>query len=148
MEKVNLEGILYNEDGSFKPLTGKHGNISDELAHARNVYMEATREYFELLLADKEIREIFVTLTNEHGESLITAANVIRDRLENGMLESKEELEEMKKMSPEERDEFHMRKLEKAMGLMELLYAAAKDKVKMIELVKNVESKESLGRTR
>ncbi len=133
-KRVDLEGILYNQDGTFKPVTGNHGNVSEKLAHLRNTYMESEREYFEYLLAIDSIRIEFESLLNEHANNLFECAMQIQEKLETGELETSEEKARMETMSPEEREAFHMQKLERAEGLMCLLYAAAKDKVKILEL--------------
>ena len=58
MEKrVDLEGVLYNEDGSFKPFTDAWGNVNGEISVARNTYMEAERAYFEQLLVIDNLYE-------------------------------------------------------------------------------------------
>lgn len=139
--KVNLEGIMYNEDGTFKPLTASHGNVDGELAHLRNTYMEAEREYFEHLLAIESIRNEFIGYIDYDSYILLETAVQIQDRLESGRLETLEDLEKMKSMSPEERDYYHMHKLESAEGMMCLLLAAARDKTKILELIKTYESR-------
>jgi hypothetical protein len=60
----------------------------------------------------------------------------IQTLLETGELETLEELEQMNDMTPEERDVFHMKKLEHAEGLMCLYFAAARDKVLMKVLIR------------
>ena len=131
--RVNLEGILY-EGEEFKPLTGNQGNTSGELAHLRNTYMEAEREYFEHILADDEIRRFFLNLVNLNASELLDEATKIQEKLETGQLETQADLEKMEHMTPEERDKFHMQKLETAEGLMCLLFAAVRDKAKILEL--------------
>ena len=42
--RFNLDGILYDIDGSFMPMGSNHGNVSGVLADLRNTYMEAERE--------------------------------------------------------------------------------------------------------
>lgn len=135
-DRINLEGIMYNEDGSFKPLTASYGNTSGELAHYRNTYMEAEREYFEQLLSVESIREEFSKYMDCGSYALLDEAMRIQTMLEYGNLETLEEIEEMQTMTPEERDRFHMRKLERAEGLMCLYFAAARDKALILELVK------------
>lgn len=135
-KRYNLEGIMYNEDGSFKPLTASYGNTSGELAHYRNTYMEAEREYFEQLLSVESIRDEFSKFMNCGSYALLDEAIKLQTMLEYGNLETLEELEKMKSMTPEERDNFHMKKLEHAEGLMCLYFAAARDKALILELVK------------
>lgn len=134
--RYDLEGIMYNEDGSFKPLTASYGNTSGELAHYRNTYMEAERDYFEQLLSVESIRDEFSKYMQCGSYALLEEAIKIQTLLETGNLETLEELEQMQSMSPEERDNFHMRKLEQAEGLMCLYFAAARDKALILELVK------------
>lgn len=131
-----LEGIMYNEDGSFKPLTASYGNTSGELAHLRNTYMEAEREYFEQLLSVESIRDEFSKYMNCGSYALLDEAIKLQTMLEYGNLETLEELEQMKSMTPEERDNFHTQKLEHAEGLMCLYFAAARDKALILELVR------------
>ena len=133
--RVNLEGILY-EGEEFKPLTGNQGNTSGELAHLRNTYMEAEREYFEHILADDEIRSFFLNLVNLNASELLDEATKIQEKLETGQLETPEDLEKMANMSPEEKDEFHMKNLEAAEGLMCLLFAAVRDKANIKNKIK------------
>jgi hypothetical protein len=132
--RVDLEGILYDEDGSFMPMGSNHGNISGELADLRNTYMEAEREYFERLLADSYIREYFEECMDKPADELFDRAMAIQDRLETGELETAEEKQAMRTMTPEEADALHMNRLERAEGIMCLLFAAAKDKVRILEL--------------
>ena len=47
----------------------------------------------------------------------------------------------MESMSPEEKDAYHLLKLERAEGLMCLLFAAARDKAKILELVRTYSRK-------
>ena len=129
--KVNLDGLMYDEQGNFVPLVGRHGNISGDLARLRNTYMEAEKSYFEELLSDSKIREEFLKLTELESEDLFNLALEIQYKLETGTLETKEELAKMQNMDSTSRDAYHMARLEKAEGMMALLYAAAKDKVKL-----------------
>ncbi len=133
-DKVDLEGFMYEEDGSFKPLTASHGNINGSLAHLRNTYMEAERNYFEELLSRDKVRETFFQYIDCDSDVLFDEAMKIQERLETGQLETVEELEKMRMMGSEERDNFHMQKLENAEGLMCLLLAATRDKVLVKEL--------------
>lgn len=68
------------------------------------------------------------------SDMLFDEAMKIQEKLETGQLESTQELEKMRSMTPEERDEFHMEKLENVEGLMCLLLAATRDKVLIKEL--------------
>ena len=135
-KSVNLDGVMYNEDGTFKPLQGSHGNIYEGVAHLRNTYMESEREYFEYLLSIESLRNEFLKYLDCNSDELFNTAMRIQEKIEYGMLESPQELEQMKLMSPEEKDNYHIRKLESAEGLMCLLLAAIRDKVKILELLK------------
>ena len=144
----NLENSFYDENGSFRPLTANHGNISGDLAHLRDTYMESEREYFIALLSNPDIYNAFMDYAQHDSYDLFETAMTLQERLENGLLESVEEQEKMKQMTPEERDSFHMKRLEQTEGLLCLLYAAAKDKAKILELTRYFETKESMGRSR
>ena len=133
--KEDYASDMYYEDGEFKPLTASHGNINGKLAHLRNTYMTAEREYFEELLKDDKLYEKFETYLNYSADELFDCATTLHEKLEYGEIETPEELEQMKKMTPEERDEYHLRNLEAAEGLMCLLYAAARDKALILEYV-------------
>ena len=135
VKSVNLEGIFYDENGDLTPLTGSYGNINGNLSSLRDTYMKAERDYFEALLIDEKIREYFYSKLDSEPEELFNQAMKIQELLEYGDLESAEEKKMMEKMTPEDRDAYHMRSLERAEGIMCLLYAAAKDKVKVLELV-------------
>lgn len=139
-ERVNLEGIFYNEDGTFKPLTDNHGNTNGQLAELRNTYMESEREYFEYLLMVKEIRNVFLGYLDYDSDTLFRYAIKWQEKIEYGMLETEEDLKKMESMTPEQRDNFHMSRLERAEGVMCLLFAAARDKAKILELVKTYEN--------
>ena len=132
---ISLDGIMYNEDGSFIPLTGNNGNIDGELSDLRNTYLESEKKYFEHLLSDPDIFVQFKSLLDESADALFDYAVKFQQSLENGELETPEDLAKMANMSPEERDQFHMNKLIKAEGFMCLLFAAARDKVRIKELI-------------
>ena len=130
--RENLDGIMYDSEGNFIPITASHGNMDGSLAHLRNTYMESEKLYFEQLLTDPAISREFRRLINERSDDLFECAMEIQKRLEYGELETQEEKVRMQTMTPEERDAYHMQKLSKAEGLMCLLYAAAKDRVKTL----------------
>ena len=145
--KIDLTGILYNEDGTFKPMTASHGNISGELANLRNTYLEAERDYFEHLLVDNDFRIFFKKMIDEYdSEALFNIAMGYMEKLESGEIETEEEKQLMKSMSPELRDSFHMYKLENIEGLICLLLAAARDKVRIHELIHTPNSHARGGR--
>lgn len=132
---------FYNEDGTFRPLTSRDGNIDGGLSHLRNTYMESEREYFKFLLSKEEIRNAFKEFIMKYNsEELFKEAISIQNKIETGLLETKEDLEKMKTMTPEEKDNYHMMLLAQSEGMMCLLLAATRDKVKMLHLVKTLES--------
>ncbi len=131
-----LDNQFYSGDGEFSPIISKHGNVDADLADLRNTYMKAEREYFITLLKKKEIRDQFAMWAysgNYTADEIFEKAMLLQDDLENGKLYTPEEEERMKQMSPEERDKFHMSRLENVEGLIALLYAAAKDKGLVLE---------------
>ncbi len=150
MADKKIGETFYDEDGSFRPLTSSFGNSDGELAYLRNTFMESEREYFIYLLSDETIREFFGEQLKEDSSYLLKVAQSIQQSIEYGEVETPEEREQMKAMSPEERDQFHMRKLSRAEGLMCLLFAAARDKAKLLELYLSIsdskkEEKKSMG---
>lgn len=134
-EEKNPALDMYYDDGTFRPLVASHGNVSGDIAYYRNVYMEAEREYFTKLLERDDVRGMFIDYLNYSSDELLYAAKIHQERLENGELETREELEKMKSMTPRERDKYHMYKLESTEGLIALLLAAIKDKALILELV-------------
>ena len=83
-------------------------------------------------------RNKFYAFIHYDSARLFQCAMEIQYKLETGSLETKEELEKMKLLSPEQRDALHNKNLESAEGLMCLLFAAARDKVNILELVKTL----------
>ena len=141
---MNENEKKYNEEGLFKSLTSSHGNIDGELSHFRNTFLEVEREYFKALLSDKDIRNMFQELASSYNnEQLFETAMEIYNNIEMGTIETKEDLEKMKSLTPAEKDSYHLRVLEKNEGMMTLLLAATTDKVKLLELVKTIESEKN-----
>ncbi len=129
-----LDGIMYHSDGTFRPFLGHHGNISLDIAEHRNIYMEAEKNYFAYLLSNKKIRDYLMELLRGNSASeMFDEAISIQEKLETGDLESEQEKLQMKSMSPQERDEYHMQKLIYAEGLMCLLFAAVRDKALILD---------------
>lgn len=145
-KRVNLEGIFYDKEGNFTPLTDNHGNTSGDLAHLRDTYMESEREYFECLLAIKEVRDTFISNIGLNSDELFKYGIEWQEKVESGLLEDEHDLKRMEYMTPEEKDAFHMRKLEEAEGMMCLLFAAARDKAKILELVKTYDNEDTRKR--
>ena len=55
-----LNGILYDKNNEFTPLTNSHGNVDENLSNLRNIYMTAEKDYFEKLMSNNNIRERFI----------------------------------------------------------------------------------------
>ncbi len=148
--KIDLTGNLYNADGTFRPLTANHGNMNGYLANFRNTYMEAERSYFEHILTIENIAERFLNLLDKDTDTLFDYALKIQEQIETGSLGTEEEKRAMEKMSPAAREKKYMQLLEWAEGIMCLCLAAAKDKVRVEELIKieNVEDEMPLVRGR
>lgn len=143
-KNINLDEIMYNEDQSFKPLTASNGNVDGNLSFFRDTYMEAEREYFESLLADEKFKNEFLSYINCDSDILFRLAIRIHEKIEYGTLETEEDIEIMKLMTPEEKDCYHMENLERAEGMMCLLLAATRDKVRILELIRTPEYGRSL----
>lgn len=131
-----IERNWYTKEGKFIPLTGRHGNINSKLSYLRNTFMEAEREYFEYLLSIDRIRNKFISLLDEHSDDLFDYAVMLQDSLEYGEIVTEKDKKLMQSMTPDERDAYYMKKLEYIEGLLCLLFAAARDKTKIKELIK------------
>ena len=130
---------FYKEDGTFQPLVDNYGNTSGKIAHFRDTFMEAERDYFESLLLDQKVRdEFYLMIKILSNEELFDAAMKIYHDLETGNLETSDDKKLMESMSAEEADSFHMHKLEAAESYMCLLLAAIRDKARILELVENI----------
>lgn len=132
MERVNLDGIFYDQDGEFIPLTASNGNTLKNRSHMRNTYMELQKKLFEEMLSNGEVCNKFINLLTDSVDWLLENAMILQEKIETGCLETVSERRQMKKMSPEEREKFHMKKLEEAEKWMCLYYAAARDKELML----------------
>ena len=125
----------FDEEGNFVPIGRSSGNVDGNTAHLRDTFLESEREYARALLSDPEIINFFRTKITDYSPShLIEQAVEIQNQLESGQLETEEERKTMEKWQPEERDEFHMEKLEQAEKELILLFAAISDKVILKEL--------------
>mgnify|MGYP007070217534 CR=1 FL=1 len=138
-DRLDLEGILFESDGSFIPFTANHGNVDGEIAEYRNIYMEAERNYFEKLLSVPHIKETFkkLVIDNDSNDDLFQFAFSLQEAIENGNLETPEELKNMESMSSADRDNYHMKKLEEAEALMCIAFAAIRDKALVIQYLEN-----------
>ena len=114
--------IFYDEKGKFIPIGDEWGNINPKISDLRNKYMEAEREYFLSLLENEKLYSHFLEILEYSDDELFREAEKLRNKLENGELESDEDKEKMAKMTPEERDQ------EWAEGNLCLLLAAIRDK--------------------
>jgi len=127
----NLDGIMYDKEGNFIPRTSEYGNVDEDLAHLRNIFMKNEKDYFEELLGSNKTFGEFEVLTKMDASYLFDLATKLQDKIEMGELETLEEKKKMSSTTPEAFDEFHMDKLIKAESLMTLLFAAAADKGKI-----------------
>ena len=126
---------FYTENGSFIPLTDFSGNSKDDLSLLRNTYMEAERNYFKALLNIPNVMAKFSALQLLDSDELFEKAMYYQQLLESGNIETEEEKKEMAKMTLEERNEYHIGKLEEIEGIICLLLAATRDRVYIFDLV-------------
>ena len=99
-----LDDIMYNDDGTFRPFVGHHGNVDGEIAYYRDTYMEAEKEYFLFFFAYEKVRKYIAELLyNGSSDDIFDEVIQIQERLESGNLESEQEIIQMKSMIPEER---------------------------------------------
>ena len=141
----------FNEDGTFIPYGANQGNVSGEIARYRDIFLTAEKDYVVKLLEDENIQSYFQdNLVNADSEALFEEFKKIESQLEFGELETPEERKQMENMSPEERDDFHSRKLSVAEGKMVLLMAAIRDKelIKELVLINNQSEEKENGRSR
>lgn len=140
MKQIENREFLFNEDGSFKPILSKNGNIDESVSELRNIYLESERNYFISLLSDEDMFNYFISLINLESDVLAEMAIDLQTKLENGEIETQEDLEKMKNMSLEERDNYHMELLGKAEGMIALLLGAVKDKTLIKGLIYSEEN--------
>ena len=115
------EKYFYTESGEFKPLNGEEGNISEDIAHLRNVFLEAEKDYFLALLSTNV--EYFNELVELPTDLLYAEAQKRIDMIENGQV--KEE------------------NLEYEEGIITFCLAAIRDKALVLKLVRKFDN----GRT-
>ena len=132
---MNYEHIFYDENGAFIPLSDGKELSSMELDVLRKTYLEAERKYFLALLDNKDIKKLFYKYAELSPSELFKKAMEIYDMIENGKVETPEELEMMKQMSLEEADKYHISLLSKYEALMALLLAAAREKGRFREKI-------------
>lgn len=131
------DDIMYEDDGTFKPFVGHHGNVDGGIAYHRDTYMESEKDYFLQLLADEKVRKYIKNLLYSGSpDDIFYEAIQIQERLESGKLESEQEIKKMKLMTQEEREQYHLQKLEHAEIKMCLLFAAIRDKALILNEVK------------
>ena len=92
---------MYDESGKFIPLTGNSGNISEDLAYLRNIYMEAEKDYFKYILSSEDNLITFQGLLDLPADDLFRHAIRTQQCIESGDLETNEEKIKMQLMSPE-----------------------------------------------
>ena len=141
----DFEEFFYNVDGTYKGIGSRHGTDNEHIIRCRDEFMKAEREYFLELLKDEGVRDYFQKLLEEDDEAKFYEATRIQEKIENGELETREELRLMETMTPEERDNYHMRKLELAEGLLCLLFAAIRSKALVKDLVKTYDYDDEKG---
>ena len=115
------EKFFYTESGEFKPLNDEEGNISEDIAHLRNVFLEAEKDYFLALLSTNV--EYFNELVELPTDLLYAEAQKRIDMIENGQV--KEE------------------NLEYEEGIITFCLAAIRDKALILKLVRRFDN----GRT-
>ncbi len=124
------EANEFYEDGKFKPLSSSHGNISAEVAHLRNTYLEAEEDYFKMLYTCN--KKLFDDLLTYPSDLLYEEAKKHIDAIEYGEVEEKD--------------------LENEEGMIAFCLAAIRDRVRILELVKTMDIEEeenmSFGRGR
>ena len=126
MKKVNLNGIFYNEDGSFKPLNVNEGNTSEKRAYMRNTYMEFEKDFFEEIFGNEKYYNKIIDLLNEPVDKLFRRAALLQYAIETGTLKMELDAFEIKGKTKEE---LYLLMLEKAEIEICLCYAAARDKI-------------------
>ncbi len=126
-----FESMFYDENGNFKPLTGRIGTLDENKSLLRDTYMEAEKKYFLSLLSNEKTCRMFLDYTEQYADDLFSAAEKVMEKMESGQLETEEELEAMKKMSLEDADALHFRVLERYEAVLTLLLAAARDRVRV-----------------
>lgn len=126
--EINFDEIIYDGD-LFIPFLSNTGNINNKISEYRNIYMSAEKDYFQELLADNKIRNaLYKLLLTAKPLDLFKSAIILQEKIECGELESNAEKLLMSKMSPEQREKYHLSRLEKVEGILCLILAAIKDK--------------------
>ena len=134
MEREDIELERFDENGSFRPLTDNYGNTSGEVARLRDDFLKAEKDYFIELLSDEMMYKQFVDLIEQDPEYLFNYAMGLQEQLEQDNIETLEEKEAMKLMTPEDREKFHLKRLEDIEGFICLLLAAIRDKALILTL--------------
>ena len=104
-------------------------DLDKEKVRIRDEFMASERDFFkELLLSDrlfcKEMMD-FIRKEKIDSKKALDLAVELYERIENGTLESRDELEEMDSMSPEEREEAHLKNLIQAEKTMCIFFMMA-----------------------
>ena len=137
MEREDIELERFDENGSFIPLTDNYGNTSGEVARLRDDFLKAEKDYFIELLSDEMMYKQFVDLIEQDPEYLFNYAMGLQEQLEQDNIETLEEKEAMKLMTPEDREKFHLKRLEDIEGFICLLLAAIRDKALILTLTRS-----------
>lgn len=116
-------------EGKFVALDAPIVDLDREKVRIRDEFMSGEREFLkELLLSDRIFcKEMMNIIRKEKIDSkkALDLAVELYERIENGTLESKDELEEMDSMTPEERDETHLKNLIQAEKTMCIFFMMA-----------------------
>ncbi len=134
-EIENQNDGFYDKNGKFIPFGYEWGNTNPDIAHLRDTYMEAERDYFIALLGDERNRTHFLRLLQLPDDLLFEEAEKLRTKIESGNLENEEDKDKLAQLSPQERDKYHMELLDWAEGNLCLILAAIRDKAHIHELV-------------
>jgi len=132
---------MFIENGEFIPQTAHHGNISGEVAHLRNVYLTAEKDYFTELLQNEDMLEYLRKVINCSSDYLFEEAVKEINKLENGELETEVEKQRMEKMSGKQREMYHIAALSLSEGKIALLLAAIEDKALIKMLIKKMDER-------
>ncbi len=123
-------------EGRFIALDDQSGSLDKEKLRIRDEFMSSEREFVEELLTnDREFcKSVFELMRKEKvtSETALDIAVEYYKKIEEGTLESRSELEAMKSMTPEEREEAHLKNLVEAEKIMCLFFMMAGDPPKLM----------------
>lgn len=136
MFKMNNENELFIHEKSMPEdvevaldyLDLEDNNISGRIAHLRDTFLAAEREYVMELLNDNEIREKIIKYNMLRGDQLCLVAQDLVDRVENNLIPYEE--------------------MEKTEKILTILLSAIHDKVLRKQLIRLPMDDISRGRSR